>query len=132
MKTRMQLGILVLSILFGSMVGAAELNTALILTTPLPVCGEWHPSGWTNDGPPMRIKSTSIWFSGASGTPFIGALQRWDGMIIQYAGSGSASQSFGDDWMTLHTGDSLYFWAYCGSPGINGWAGVALTYTSNR
>jgi hypothetical protein len=110
--------------------GLGELQGKLILTTPSMTCGEWTPVTWTNDGPPIRIKATTFWLGEIRGYYAGGIMRSSDSMMLHYytTETGNAAQSYGDNWISLGSGDALILWGYCAPPASQGRMGVHLLY----
>ena len=136
-RTRWYLGTILLAVIVTLLplctAGAEEVLSKMINTTPALTCGEWWgSSSWTNAGPSMRITGVSLWQGGETGLMYQAELMRSsDGAPLIYfsTAGGNASQSFGDNWMTLDTGDTLILWAYCAPPGGPGRMGAQIFYT---
>lgn len=125
---KLKLLILLIIILLPSLIVAGELQT-LTLNTGAYKCGyknvNPHELLWTNEGPPIHIKSSVLWMGAARGST--GDMQATlfklsTATVINYFGwdryknpssPHQIEKSFGDDWVELLPGDSLSLQYFC-------------------
>lgn len=115
-------------ILLCSSAYSGELQTITLNTGPYE-CGYKHVNVhelvWTNEGPPIRIKGSTIWIGldrGSTADTMAVLYRASDGTVInpfawdrykQPDGVHQVTRDFGQDYMTIWTGDSLSLQYFC-------------------
>jgi hypothetical protein len=135
----------ILCLVLSGPVSAAEVFVQAPLTTGPFLCanGAQYVGPWTNTGPTMRLKSTTLWMGmdGGGRADYTATLFRIEAAttgwwhLVHFVGwdhyaepttHGGFTQDLGADHMTLQTGDQLYLVAWCQAftPGVHGHVAV--------
>jgi len=109
---------------------AGELYTLTLNTDPFNCNNKLQDIRWINEGPPIKIKQLTVWIGAQTGTiadiaacvykvstGTLLAAVGWD-HYGNPKGLHQWTQDFGDNWVTIGTGDAISLQSFCN--GFNG------------
>ncbi len=126
----MRLFLTIFFLFISTSVFAGELWVRAIDSTPFDCNGDLHDVQWINEGPPIKVKIAQIWIGADKGTiadisASMYRISNWMGFHSfgwdrygQPNGPHQVIVSFGQDWITIGTGDGIALQTWC--VGFNG------------